>query len=204
VSHPWHRWLVVAGLTVAGTLCAGTLVLRGQPDEAVVRLAGAPVIVVGPTSEETADARAARIERRLERLADRVDEVPQPVVVRQGDGTAVVSVADSPVVTVSRADAEEHVTTVDALATSWAGDIGRALERARRARTSPWGRLAAEARGSLTSAFVRLLESATRVVPRALAALSVLGVFWAIAALVRTCCAASSGGSSTISPSRIC
>ncbi len=51
---------------------------------------------------------------------------------------------------------------------------------------SSWGRFGAEVQTSVQSAFSRLLESGIRIVPRALAAIPVLGLFWLIASGVRS------------------
>jgi small conductance mechanosensitive channel len=154
--------------------------------EASVRLNGVPVIRVTASGDETATSRASRIERRLERLADRVDETARPAVMRgPTDDTRVVQLGDAPIVTVTRADAEDHLLTVDALAAQWASALGVALDQARASRLSPWRRFGMEVRGSVMTAVARLGESATRIIPRALAAFAVLGVFWAVAAGLR-------------------
>jgi small-conductance mechanosensitive channel len=88
-------------------------------------------------------------------------------------------------VTVTQADAEDHLLTVDALAADWASALGIALDQARASRLSPWRRFAIEVRGSVITAVTRLAESATRIIPRVLAAVTVLGVFWAVAAGIR-------------------
>jgi small-conductance mechanosensitive channel len=71
------------------------------------------------------------------------------------------------------------------LAAEWASALGVALDRARASRLSPWRRFAIEVRGSVITAVTRLAESATRIIPRVLAAVTVLGVFWAVAAGIR-------------------
>ncbi len=87
--------------------------------------------------------------------------------------------------TVTQADAEDHLLTVDALAAEWASALGVALDQARASRLSPWRRFGIEVRGSVMTAVTRLAESATRIIPRVLAAVTVLGVFWAVAAGIR-------------------
>jgi small-conductance mechanosensitive channel len=145
-----------------------------------------PVIQVTASGSESATARAARIERRLERLADRVEETARPTVVRgPTDDTRVVQLGDAPIVTVTQADAEDHLLTVDALAAEWALALGIALDQARDSRLSPWRRFAIEVRGSVFTAVTRLADSATRIIPRVLAAVAVLGMFWAVAAGIR-------------------
>jgi small-conductance mechanosensitive channel len=71
------------------------------------------------------------------------------------------------------------------LAAEWASALGVALDQARASRLTPWRRFAIEVRGSVVTAVTRLAESATRIIPRVLAAITVLGVFWAVAAGIR-------------------
>ncbi len=60
-----------------------------------------------------------------------------------------------------------------------------ALAQASTRRTSERARFVTDVRASVDTAFARLLEAAISIVPRALAALLVIGVFWALAAGVR-------------------
>jgi small conductance mechanosensitive channel len=177
----------MAGWAIGAVLVSSASVAHGQSTgEASVRLNGVPVIQVTASGDESATARAARIERRLERLADRVDETDRPAVVRgPTDETRVVQLGDAPIVTVTQADAEDQLLTVDALAAEWASALGVALDQARASRLTPWRRVAIEVRGSVVTAVTRLAESATRIIPRVLAAFTVLGVFWAVAAGIR-------------------
>lgn len=72
----------MTGWSIGVVLALSASVAYGQTGEAPVRLNGVPVIQVTASGSESATARAARIERRLQRLADRVDETARPVVVR--------------------------------------------------------------------------------------------------------------------------
>lgn len=155
--------------------------------EASVRLNGVPVIRVTTVGDESASVRAARIERRLQRLVAGDRALPAIAVVPGPTAdTRVVQLGDAPLVTVTRADAEDHLLTVDALGAEWASALDDALQQARAARLSPGRRFATEMRGAVTTALWRLADSATRVIPRVLAAVAVLGVFWALAAGLRT------------------
>lgn len=82
-------------------------------------------------------------------------------------------------------DAEDSLTSPPALAKQWATALGRSLERARERRLGWGGRFGAETRASMEAAFGRLAESAARIIPRALAALAVILLFWAFARGVR-------------------
>ena len=161
-------------------------VASAQVEQAPVRLNGALVLEVAGTDAEPAAARAARIERRLQRIVDRPDLVETPEVVPGPTADSrVIQLQGLPIVNVTRDDAEEAVTTVDALAADWSAAIGQALTQARAARVSPWRRFTDEVRGSIGIAASRLGASAARIVPRALAALAVLALFWLLAATVR-------------------
>ena len=85
-----------AGWAIGIVLVMSASVARGQSTgEASVRLNGVPVIQVTASGDESAMARAARIERRLERLADRVEETARPTVVRgPTDDTRVVQAGE--------------------------------------------------------------------------------------------------------------
>lgn len=97
----------------------------------------------------------------------------------------MITVAAVPVVTVTPADADDNLTTVDALAMQWAGAIDRALQQGQERRLAWGGRFVAETRLAIETASARLYESVLRIVPRALAAVLVIGVFWGVATIMR-------------------
>ena len=158
-----------------------------QEGRATVRVDGRPLFRVGAADSITAPDRAARIERRVMTLLETPRALaPSQVQPAGADGAdRVITVVGVPVVTVSRTDAEDHLTTVDALAAQWARTLDAALERAATGRLSRGGRFRAEVQGSVQAAFSRLAESAITIVPRVLAALLVIGLFWLLAAGVR-------------------
>jgi small-conductance mechanosensitive channel len=172
---------VCALVPVATTAGAAT-----QDDRVTVRVDGRPVFRVGAADSTTADARVRRIERRLSTLLE-TPRALAPARVSPGSDSVerVITISGVPIVTVTRGDAEDNLSSLDALAAQWAGALDAELTRARERRLSGWGRLGAEVRASVRAAFSRLGESAIRVVPRALAALLVLGGFWLLAAGVR-------------------
>ena len=182
----WARVLLVA-LSLAASGLGGALPAYAQDDRVTVRVDGRPVLRVGPADTSTASQRALRIERRLSTLLETPSALAPARVEPAGPGAAdrVVTVAGVPVVTVTRGDAEDNVATPDALAAQWARAVDAALARAAERRLSRWGRFGAEVQASAGAAFSRLLESAIRIVPRVLAALVVLGLFWALAAGIR-------------------
>ena len=179
----WTRYWAAALLW---TLSVSMAAAQGT-GEASVRLNGVPVMRVTATGDESAGVRAARIERRLRRLVARDQALPAVTVVPGPTAdTRVVQLGDAPLVTVTRADAEDHLLTVDDLGAEWASALHDALQQARAAQLSPGRRFTTEVRGSMTTALWRLADSATRIIPRVLAAVAVLGVFWTLAAGLRT------------------
>lgn len=165
----------------------GAAAAAAQGDRTTVRVDGRSVLRVGAADSSTAAQRAARIERRLATLLESPRALPAARVEAAGAGGVerLITVAGVPVVTVTQADAEDNLTTVDVLALQWTRVLDAELARAGERRLSRWGRFGAEVQASVQAAFSRLLESAIRIVPRALAALLVLGLFWLLASGVR-------------------
>ena len=165
-------------------MAAAPPLAEAQAVQATVRLDGRPVLRVAAADDATAPERARRIERRLQALLDTEGVLPQAMVAGGEDGH-VVTIAGRPVATVRMRDAAELGVSPEALAREWAGALDAALERAARQRLSRWSRFTAEVQGSVRGAFSQLAESAIRVVPRVLAALLVIVLFWLVAAGVR-------------------
>lgn len=181
------RWFRMACLLMLLSAAFIPMDVFAQEERVTVRVDGRPVFRVGPVDDQTAEQRAERIERRIVTLLETPDAIAPSRIERTGDAGAdrTISVAGVPVVTVTQLDAEDNLTTVDALAVQWQSALDDALERAGERRLSAWGRFTAEVQASVETAFRRLGESAIRVIPRTIAALLVVGLFWAIAASVR-------------------
>lgn len=187
--------MVTLAITRRGLLALLTLVVIGatplealaQEHRVTVRLDGRAVIRVGPSADADADSRARRIESRLDLLLENPAAITPARVEAAGtdDEGRAISVAGVTVVTVSGADAEENLLGVDELARQWASAIDQALGAARDARTTPWGRFGSEVGGTLRATVARLGESTIVVIPRVLAALLLIGLFWAVASAVR-------------------
>lgn len=161
-----------------------TLPVFAQNEAVTVRVDGRSLFRVGAAGETSAATRAAQIERRLTTLLQNPQAIA-PAVVQVQNETRVITVAAVPVVTIAASDAQENLTDIDALAAQWAQSINAALTRGRENRETRFGRFSSEIQASVETAFARLLESAITIVPRFLAALLVIGLFWAIAAGVR-------------------
>ncbi|TPG06555.1 mechanosensitive ion channel family protein [Sphingomonas oligophenolica] len=156
-----------------------------QSDVSTVRLDGNAVFQVGPATDgDDASTRARRIEARLAGLLRNLNALAPPVA-RQAPSGWSVSVSGIPVVTITDRDAEDNVTTQPALAKRWALALDRSLTRARERRLSWGGRFGAETRASAEAAFGRLTEAVFRIIPRAIAALAVILIFWMFARGVR-------------------
>lgn len=178
------RWLLLL-VFLTGIIITPTSV--GAQDERVtVRLDGRSVFRVSELENTDATARARQIERRMNRLLENPQAIAPPRIEPSKDRTVrVIAIAGVPIVTVTPADAQDNLTTIDGLATQWSEAIDAALKRASQRRLSPWARFVAQVQASVQTAFGRLSESAITIIPRALAALLVIGLFWAIAAFVR-------------------
>jgi small-conductance mechanosensitive channel len=186
VNAPFKRFF----LKTIATLLAILLFLSSaaaQSEQATVRLDGRAVFRVGAVGELDATARARQIERRMNRLLENPDAIAPPRIEPTNANTTdrAITIAGVPVVTVTETDARDNLTTVNVLATQWSQAIDTTLERASERRLSPGGRFAAEVQASIETAFGRLIESAIVIIPRALAAFLVIGLFWAIATFVR-------------------
>jgi len=181
------RSVLLLALLIATTVTFITPNSAGAQDERVtVRLDGRAVFRVSAVENVDATARARQIERRMSRLLENPTAIALPrIEPTQDSDQRVITIAGVPVVTVTKADAQDNLTTVDTLATQWSEAITTALTRASQRRLSPSGRFVAEVQSSVQTGFGRLGESAIAIIPRALAALLVIGLFWAIAALVR-------------------
>lgn len=181
-----YRIIRAALSAIALAFFAHVVPAHAQGDAAPVRVDGRVVFRVGATSSDDAEARARAVERRIATLVERPELIePARVVPGADPETRAVTVAGAPLVTVTAADAEDNLTTVDTLAAAWAEAATAALERARDRRLSWWGRFVTEVRAAVETAFGRLAESSVRIIPRALAALLVVGLFWALASGVR-------------------
>lgn len=153
--------------------------------ESAVRLDGRTVMRVGEDAERDSNRRARSIEARLAGVLTERGALSPARVSSSRDGSWVVTVAGRPIVTVTARDAEENGTEPRALAVQWAAAIDQHLARAGLRRGSPAARLWAGIRGSIETAFARLLESTVVLLPRFIATVLVIAFFWAIASSLR-------------------
>lgn len=165
--------------------CLGAGRLAAQDGRSTVRLDGRAIFRVGPVDTVAARDRATRIERRLTTLLEAPRSLAPAQVQIAADGDRVITIAGVPVVAVSREDADDNLTSQDALAAQWSRALDAELRRAAARRVATGGRFRAEAQGSVQAAFSRLGESAVTIIPRMFAALLVIGLFWLLAAGAR-------------------
>lgn len=177
---------LLLGLLAVLLAIGAPVTVRAQDERVTVRLDGRALFRVGSAADTDPATRARRVERRLATLLENPQAiVPARVEPGASEDEQIVTVAGVPVVTVTIGDAEDNLTTPAALAALWAQRIDTALAEGQARRLSPGGRFAAEVQSAVTAAFARLGESALTIIPRALAALLVLGLFWLLASLVR-------------------
>lgn len=161
--------------------------VSAQEGVATVRLDGRALFRIGPSEELEARPRARQIERQLAAVL----ETPQGITrarispAEGDDGNLQISVAGRPLLMVSPADAEANGQPLERLAREWAAVIDQALVTAVKRRESDRGRFVTSVQSSVETAFARLLESAINIIPRVLAALLVLLLFWGLATAVR-------------------
>jgi len=155
-----------------------------QNDLATVRVDGRALFRVGPVDTLRADARAAQVERRVQRLLAAPDAIG-PVERERRGARVLLRVGEQAILEVTPEDAEERLMTVGSLAIEWGDRLDAALERGRQERAGRLGGFAVDVEAALAAAVGRVGESAATVLPRALAALLVLLLFWAVAAAVR-------------------
>jgi small-conductance mechanosensitive channel len=176
-----HVLSVIAILIVGACLIlSGGKPLQAQDERATVRLDGRTVLRVGPTDEVDAETRASRIEQRLNTLLENPDTIATSFIETAGD-ERIITVSGVPVVTITQPDAEDNLTTVDALAIQWSQVIDTQLARGReRRQTTGW-----QVQIIVESAVARLSESVSSILPRVIAALLIILFFWMIAAIIR-------------------
>lgn len=150
----------------------------------------APVQVEGRVlfqiiGEDAADAlrRADRVNRRLQQLIEREDEVPrfQPEDIEETSAGVAVLLGDEEVVTVTQADAQHYLKPAPELAQEWGTQLSRAVRRERIARSGTVNNILVL---MMTSMF-DLTRSVATWLPRMLGAVALAVVFWLLAWVVR-------------------
>jgi small conductance mechanosensitive channel len=148
---------------------------------APVRLEGRRLFDVTASGDATAAERAARINRRLQRLVEREEAVPPftPNDVLTQNGEQVIMLGDVRVMTITSADAEDALTDARELALLRGGQISRAVADARASRANALTGVGILLRNS----FHDLITSFVRWLPRLAGALLLLVIFWLLARL---------------------
>ncbi len=180
----WPLALLLSLLTLFQTFPAAAQVDDGL---ATVRLDGRALFRLGGTEDLEARLRARQIERQLLTVLETPQGISRARIAAAGENAASrqITMAGRVLMQVTREDAEANGMALDAQAREWASILETALAQASTRRTSERARFVTDVRASIDTAFARLLEAAISIVPRALAALLVIGVFWALAAGVR-------------------
>ncbi|WP_312572767.1 mechanosensitive ion channel domain-containing protein [Stutzerimonas balearica] len=180
----WPLALLLSLLTLFQTFPAAAQVDDGL---ATMRLDGRALFRLGGTEDLEARLRARQIERQLLTVLETPQGISRARIAAAGENAASrqITMAGRVLMQVTREDAEANGMALDAQAREWASILETALAQASTRRTSERARFVTDVRASVDTAFARLLEAAISIVPRALAALLVIGVFWALAAGVR-------------------
>lgn len=154
---------------------------------ATVRLDGRALFRLGGTEELEARLRARQIERQLLTVLETPQGISRAHIAPAGENAEArqITMAGRILMQVTEEDAQANGRALEAQAREWASVLETALAQASTRRTSERARFVTDVRASVDTAFARLLEAAISIVPRALAALLVIGVFWALAASVR-------------------
>ncbi|MFB2876799.1 mechanosensitive ion channel family protein [Floridanema aerugineum] len=183
IARTWKLTLILIIAVVSITFSPA----QAQQERATVRLDGRAVFRVSSVKDREATERAQQIERRMAILLENPDAIAPSLIRPTGANNTerVISIAGVPIATVTITDAQDNLTTVDALAKQWSQAIDSAIQDASQRRLSPWARFTTQVRSSVETAFARLIESVIMIVPRTLAAFVVIGLFWLIANGVR-------------------
>jgi len=176
---------ITVSLTARFLLCvlvffASAFFVKAQDERATVRLDGRTVFRVGPTDEVDAETRAQRIEQRFNTLLENPDTIA-PSFIETAGNERIITVSGVPVVTITETDAEDNLTTIDALATQWSQVIDTQLARGRERRQAAGWQVQVIVEGAVA----RFSESVSSILPRVIAAILIILFFWAIGAFVR-------------------
>jgi len=137
------RSVLLLALLIAITITCITLNSAGAQNERVtVRLDGRAMFRLSAVENVDATARALQIERRISRLLENPTAIAPPrIEPTQDSDRRVITIARVPVVTVTKADAQDNLTTVDTLATQWSEAITTARLASQSAPSFPFGTL---------------------------------------------------------------
>lgn len=185
ISQSRHPiWLVVLSLV---WLVLASPPLQAQESVATVRLDGRALFRIGPNEALEARPRAREVEKHLAAVLETPQGITRARIEKTGElrDNRQISVAGRPLVMVTPMDADANGKALDTLAQEWAALIDRALATAVERRGSERSRFVTSVQASVETAFARLLESAINIIPRILAAVLVLLLFWGLATGVR-------------------
>jgi small conductance mechanosensitive channel len=165
-------------------LCCVSFAALADTGRATVRLDGRALFQVSGDSREEARERADEIERRFIRILESPAGASPASITVEGD-VRVLATGTRFLLNVTPEDAADHGVSVAELAMDWKEVVDSALVRAGERRVSRWGRISAETQASVNTSMARMAESAITFVPRLLASLLVILLFWGLAATVR-------------------
>lgn len=169
-------FLAVASVLQAQTTPAST-------STATVRVDGKRLFEIGGAGGVSATDRAAKVMRRLESLMARSDKVSPPTIreTTTNGGESQILFEGEPLLTLTEADAQDHLMPRKDLATLWSERMAEAVAEARAARQNPLTGAGYVIRNS----FAEMVSSVLRWLPRLGGALILFLVFTGIARVVR-------------------
>ena len=150
---------------------------------ATVRLDGRKLFDLGGSRGISASDRAAKVVRRLEALINRPDSITPPSIrdSTESGGESLILFEGDPILTVTEADAQDHLAARRDLAVLWSERMADAVNEAQAARKNPLAGAGILVRNS----FADLIASMLRWLPRLAGALVLFLLFTGIARLVR-------------------
>ena len=150
---------------------------------AAVRLDGRKLFDIGGSRGVSGSDRAAKIVRRLETLINRPETIAPPTIrdSTENGGESLILFEGDPILTVTEADAQDHLTSRRDLAVLWSERMADAAAEAQAARKNPLTGAGILVRNS----FADLIASMLRWLPRLAGALVLSLLFSGIARLVR-------------------
>lgn len=184
LARGFARGFVSIALLATMLACATPAV--AQEGRSTVRLDGRAILRLSGIPGRDAETRADDVERRLASVLQHPTTLPPVQTEPTANGAhRTLSILGVPLVTVTPEDAQDHLTSLDALSAQWARELDGALAQAQKRRRGLWGRFGGEVLAAIRAAFGSVAESAVTIVPRALASILVILVFWGIASAVR-------------------
>lgn len=151
--------------------------------QAPVQVNGRVLFQIIGTDSADALRRADKVNRRLEQLIEREEDVPpfEPSDIKKTAGDITIVLGGEEVLTVTPADSQHYLRTPMELAQEWGGKLSRNVHRERLARSGAVNNILV----LMGTAMYDLVKSVIVWLPRLLGAVVLWLVFWGLAHIVR-------------------